>query len=134
MEHLPPAPVAQGLKWSGQTDRGKVRPHNEDSFLGHRFDAREVHHLGKTGEATIAQADFVFAVSDGDGRRAGGRVRQPDRGGEDHAAPARSYRQSAAGLEAGFADVLAELFDQIHRALTVSGRAATRRRAGCRRP
>ena len=34
----------------------------------------------------------------------------------------RSFKQSAVGLEAGFDDVLDELFDQIHRALTVSGR------------
>ncbi len=33
----------------------------------------------------------------------------------------RSFRQGAEGLEAGFADVLAELFDEIHRSLTFLG-------------
>jgi protein phosphatase len=33
----------------------------------------------------------------------------------------RSFQQSALGLEAGFSDVLAEIFDQIHRALVFVG-------------
>ena len=60
------APTAR-LRWSGLSDRGRVRPNNEDSFLGLRFDAREVHHLGKTGETSLDSADCVFAVSDGMG-------------------------------------------------------------------
>src|SRR4051812_29284565 len=55
------------IKWSGHTDRGKVRPNNEDAFLALRFDAREVHRLHKSGETSTAKTDFAFAVSDGMG-------------------------------------------------------------------
>ncbi|HAO77667.1 MAG TPA: serine/threonine-protein phosphatase, partial [Verrucomicrobia subdivision 3 bacterium] len=55
------------LQWSGCSDIGKVRKNNEDSFLGLQFDAREVHRLGKTGEASMEKMDFTFAVSDGMG-------------------------------------------------------------------
>ena len=60
--------TAQKLNWFGWTDCGKFRANNEDSFLGLQFDAREVHLLGKYGEATMTSTDFVFAVSDGMGR------------------------------------------------------------------
>ena len=56
-EHpAPEAPIkarAASLRWSGWTDIGRVRKNNEDSFLGLRFDAREVHRLGKFGEASL---------------------------------------------------------------------------------
>jgi protein phosphatase len=55
------------LKWHGLTDRGRVRPNNEDAFLGLKFDAQGVQLLGKIGEAGLADADFAFAVSDGMG-------------------------------------------------------------------
>jgi hypothetical protein len=55
------------LKWHGITDRGRVRPNNEDAFLGLKCDALTVQHLGKIGEAGTAEADFIFAVSDGMG-------------------------------------------------------------------
>src|SRR6202008_4322849 len=55
------------LKWSGCTDRGKVRPNNEDTFLALRFDAPKVQHLRKSGDASTAKTDFAFAVSDGMG-------------------------------------------------------------------
>ena len=55
------------LHWFGLTDRGKVRPNNEDSFLCLQFDALELRYLGKIGEAASDNVDFVFAVSDGMG-------------------------------------------------------------------
>ena len=58
---------AAALRWWGRTDQGKVRKNNEDAFLGVCFDAFEVHHLGKVGEAPLATQDFAFAVSDGMG-------------------------------------------------------------------
>ena len=60
-------PSPQRLRWHGRTDCGKVRLNNEDSFLGLRFDAHEVQHLGRIGEASMGKTDFVFAVSDGMG-------------------------------------------------------------------
>ena len=76
MKSRPPRPArpvrrihatAPSLKWYGWTDCGKIRPHNEDSFIGLQFNAHEVHHLGKIGEAPMAEHEFAFAVSDGMG-------------------------------------------------------------------
>lgn len=109
------------LRWSGQTDRGKIRPHNEDSFLGLQFNAQEVHHLGKIGEASTGHADFVFAVSDGMGGAKAGEFASRITVEKITRLLPRSFQQSAEGLAAGFTDILTELFDQVHRALTFVG-------------
>jgi serine/threonine protein phosphatase PrpC len=109
------------LRWSGWTDRGKVRPVNEDAFVGLRFDAREVEHLGKIGKASTANADFAFAVSDGMGGARAGEYASRIAVEKITRLLPRAFQQSAVGLEAGFADVLGELFDEIHRALTYVG-------------
>jgi protein phosphatase len=109
------------LKWSGCTDRGKVRPNNEDSFLGLRFDARDVHRLGKIGEASTGEMDFAFAVSDGMGGARAGEFASQIAVEKITALLPRAFQHSALGLQAGFSDVLAELFDQIHRALVFVG-------------
>ena len=109
------------LHWSAQTDRGRHRPNNEDSFLGVQFDAREVHHLGKIGDAPTAHADFVFAVSDGMGGAMAGEFASRIAVEKITKLLPRAYQLSAVGMEAGYADVLAELFDQIHRALNFLG-------------
>ena len=121
MDHTLGTSPAQRLQWFGQTDRGKVRANNEDAFLALQFDAREIHYLGKIGDASTAHADFVFAVSDGIGGAKSGEF--ASRLAVDKIARLlpRSYHQSALGLEAGCADVLTELFDQIHRALMFLG-------------
>jgi serine/threonine protein phosphatase PrpC len=114
--------LATTLQWFGWTDRGRVRTNNEDSFLGLRFDAREVHYLGRVGESPTGQMDFVFAVSDGMGGAMAG----------EHASRIavqtitkllpRGYRLSAEGLASGFSDVLEELFSQVHGELKHLGR------------
>ncbi len=114
-------PRARVLRWSGHTDRGKVRVNNEDSFLGHQFDAQEVHHLGKTGEAPIEPCDFVFAVSDGMGGARAGEFASRITVEKITRLLPRSYRLAAEGLQTGFEDVLGELFEQVHRALTFVG-------------
>lgn len=58
---------AAQLEWFGWTDIGRVRKNNEDAFLGLRFDAQDVHVLGKHGESSLANHDFTFAVCDGMG-------------------------------------------------------------------
>ncbi len=109
------------LQWFGWTDRGKVRPNNEDAFLGLQFDANEVHRLGKHGESSTRRADFAFAVSDGMGGARAGEFASRIAVEKITTLLPRSYKQSARGLEAGMDDVLAELFDQIHRALAYVG-------------
>ena len=113
--------AANKLKWFGCTDRGKVRPNNEDAFLGLQFDARESHHLGKLGEATMENSDFVFAVSDGMGGALAGEYASKIAVEKITKLLPRSFQQSALGLEAGRSDVLTELFGQVHRALVFLG-------------
>ncbi|MEQ1858520.1 MAG: protein phosphatase 2C domain-containing protein [Chthoniobacteraceae bacterium] len=111
----PAAP--HSLLWSGQTDRGKVRPNNEDSFLALRFDAREVQFLGKVGDASTEQHDYVFAVSDGMGGAKAGEFASRITVEKVTRLLPRSYKQSALGIGGGLEDVMAELFDQIHHQL-----------------
>ena len=120
MNPSPQSPAAR-LQWFGLTDQGRVRKNNEDAFLGLQFDAQEVRHLGKIGEASLALADCVFAVSDGmGGARAGEFASRVTVEKITRLLP-RAFKQSAQGMNAGVEDVLEELFDQIHRALLYLG-------------
>ena len=105
------------LKWFGWTDLGKVRANNEDSFLGLQFDAREVQRLGKFGEALLSNHDFAFAVCDGMGGAKAGEYASRIAVDKITTLLPRSFQQSATGLNAGFSDVLTELYTQVHRAL-----------------
>jgi len=121
MSHLPPSGYSQCLRWYGRTDRGKVRTNNEDSFLALQFDAREVHYLGKEGEATTENTDFVFAVSDGMGGAMAGEFASRITVEKITRLLPRSFKQTAMGMEAGYPEVLTELFDEIHGALAFVG-------------
>ena len=119
---MTPAPSpTRRLRWSGQTDRGKLRANNEDAFLGLQFDAEGVRHLGRIGEASMEHEDYVFAVSDGMGGAQAGEFASRIAVEKITRLLPAAYRQSAAGIEAGIDDVLAELFEQIHRALSFLG-------------
>jgi serine/threonine protein phosphatase PrpC len=124
----PPAPrpartagKAGGLRWSGWTDVGRVRKNNEDSFLGLRFDAREVHHLGKIGGAPLTQFDFTFAVCDGMGGAKAGEFASQIAVEKITTLLPRLFQRSRDGREQAFAAVLEQLFQQIHRALVYVG-------------
>jgi serine/threonine protein phosphatase PrpC len=121
MELRRQTPACKGLQWSFRTDRGKVRPNNEDAFVGLQFDALEVHHLGNPGEGATGHLDFAFAVSDGMGGAMAGEHASRIAVQKITTLLPRSYRQTAVGLEAGFADVMEELFSQIHGALAYLG-------------
>lgn len=109
------------FNWWGLSDVGKVRKNNEDSFLGLQFDAREVHRLGKYGEGTNAEYDYVFAVSDGMGGAMAGEYASRIAVDKITTLLPRSFQQSALGLSTGFGDVLTELYAQTHRALKFLG-------------
>lgn len=109
------------LQWSGRTDRGPVRPNNEDAFVGLQFDAREIHHLGSIGESSNSHLDFAFAVSDGMGGAMAGEHASRIAVQKITTLLPRSYRQAAAGLQTGFEDVLEELFAEVHESLAHLG-------------
>ncbi len=109
------------LRWHGHTDRGRVRPNNEDAFLCLQFDAQEVRYLGKIGDASSVGNDHVFAVSDGMGGASAGEFASRITVEKVMRIMPGVFKQSAVGIEAGYADVLEELFEQIHRALTFVG-------------
>lgn len=115
-------PPSLTLRWSGCTDKGRFRSNNEDSFLALTFDAREVRYLGKIGEGTLANEDYVFAVSDGMGGAKSGEFASKIATDKITKLLPKSFKHSAQGLSAGFGDVLGELFDAIHKELTAMGR------------
>src|ERR1039457_935278 len=121
MSLTPKTTPSAGLQWSGRTDRGRVRPNNEDAFLGLQFDAREVSHLGATGEGLARHLDFAFAVSDGMGGAMAGEHASRIAVEKITRLLPRSYRQSAVGLEVGFTEVLEELFAEVHDTLAYLG-------------
>jgi len=123
MKRPPPRPAKKSmtLHWSGCSDTGRVRQNNEDSFLCLQFDARETFRLGKFGGASLARNDFAFAVCDGMGGAHAGEFASKIAVDKITTLLPRAFQQSAHGLNAGFADVLAELFTQIHRALVYVG-------------
>lgn len=123
MDHPVPKNPPTGLRWFGQTHIGKVRKNNEDAFLALQFDNQEVHLLGKFGDASLGKQDFVFAVSDGMGGAMAGEFASKIAVEKITRLMPRSFKQSAMGMNAGFSDVLDELFDQIHRALIHLGRS-----------
>lgn len=96
------------------THRGKVRPNNEDSFLALAFDAREVCLLGKIGSASLAESDYVFAVSDGMGGAKSGEFASKIATEKIMRLLPRSFGLGAQGMVAGFGDILTELFVQVH--------------------
>lgn len=113
----------QTLTWSGHTNVGKVRKNNEDTFLALQFDAHEVNYLGKIGSGSNERKDFVFAVSDGMGGALAGEFASRITIDQITKLLPRSFGQSAAGLSAGFNDLLNELFVNIHAVLTQMSRS-----------
>ena len=109
-EPLPPCVV----RWSGLTDRGRVRANNEDAFLALAVDGHGVRRLGKIGETQLGAADFIFAVSDGMGGAKAGEFASRIAVDRIPRLVARSFQVSAIGLSSGFSDILSELFTNIH--------------------
>jgi serine/threonine protein phosphatase PrpC len=112
----PPRPLKStaAVCWSGLTHVGRVRPNNEDTFLALAADGHEVRYLGKTGQASLGECDFVFAVSDGMGGAKSGEFASKITVDRVTRLFPRAFRLSAAGMGVGFSDLLAELVNQIH--------------------
>ena len=111
---LPSSVPAPEVHWSGLTHVGRVRKNNEDVFLALAVDGREVRYLGKTGNASLGVADFVFAVSDGMGGAKSGEFASRIAVDRITRLFPRAFRLAAAGMGAGFTDLLTELITSIH--------------------
>jgi len=105
------------------THLGRVRANNEDTFLALTFDGHQVRYLGKHGDAPLAPADFVFAVSDGMGGARSGEFASRIAVEQITRLLPRGFRLSAGGLSSGFLDLLTEIFITIHQALLQLGRS-----------
>jgi serine/threonine protein phosphatase PrpC len=116
-----PGPPAPDLRWSGATHRGHVRPNNEDTFLALEFDGKEVRYLGKTGAASAAKADFVFAVSDGMGGANSGEFASRITIDKITGQMPKCFRTAAPGAASGYDVILHELFSSIHQDLIKLG-------------
>jgi len=109
------------LHWHGLTDAGRVRPNNEDAFLGLKFDATGVQHLGKVGEAATELADFAFAVSDGMGGALAGEYASRITVDKITTLLPHSFQRPARQTEAAAGHTLTKLFREVHRALKYLG-------------
>lgn len=110
------------VRWSGMTHVGRFRKNNEDAFLALTFDAREIRYLGKAGDSTLDEGDFVFAVSDGMGGANSGEVASKIAVEKITRLLPPAYNMAVQHLDAGFSDILRELFERIHTSICDMGR------------
>lgn len=111
------------VRWSGLTDRGRVRQNNEDAFLALAIDSHEVRYLGKIGEAPLASNDFVFAVSDGMGGAKSGEIASKLAVDRITQLFPPTLRKSRASKPEARIEVLNTLFASIHQDLTLLSRS-----------
>lgn len=109
------------LKWSGRTDCGRFRPNNEDDFLRIAFNKAEFNYLPWDGDVAVDDFDFVFAVSDGMGGERSGEFASKCALDNITRLMPRRYSLSAARSISGIRDCLEDLFEGIHRQLTLLG-------------
>lgn len=116
------ANTVSGLTWSGQTDRGKFRPNNEDAFLATLLDRRGIRYLGKTGSADFVDTNFVFAVSDGMGGERSGEFASRIALEKITLTLPKQFAMSEERFAAYSGEILLELFSRIHEAMLDLGR------------
>lgn len=78
-------------------------------------------YLGRFGEASTGDHDFIFAVSDGMGGAQAGEFASRIAVDKITRLMPKSFKQSASGIAVGFEDIFTELYVQIHKALSYLG-------------
>ncbi|SFJ10397.1 protein phosphatase 2C domain-containing protein [Planctomicrobium piriforme] len=119
-EFIVPA-VPTRMKWSGYRHAGKVRPNNEDEFLGVAFNQGEFNYLAANGQSSIDGFDYVFAVSDGMGGERSGEFASKFAIDNITRLMPQRYHLKLKHQAGGIRDCIRELFLGIHRQLTVLG-------------
>ena len=116
------SPSTHTISWSGRTDAGRFRRHNEDAFLALQLGQPQAQLLGKEGQAPHTGRDYLFAVSDGLGGGAGGEYasREAVAGTVDFFA--RGLSAALAAVAEGRVQMLNRLIDVLHQRLTYLGR------------
>ncbi len=112
-----------GVTWSAITDVGRFRKNNEDAFLALEVDAREVLRLGKLGEASLSDGDFIFAVSDGMGGRNAGEFASQIAVEKITQLLPNAFRLDVQGMKRGSPDLLEQVFYEIHEEIKRLGEA-----------
>ncbi len=122
---VPPAlrhSTAQRVSWSGTTHPGKFRPNNEDQFLAMLLDRQGIRYLGKSGEASLEQCDFIFAVSDGMGGERSGEFASRIAMEKITLQLPKQFSLGEDRFSAYSNDILGELFKSIHADMLKLGR------------
>ncbi|MCH7731341.1 MAG: protein phosphatase 2C domain-containing protein, partial [Candidatus Marinimicrobia bacterium] len=108
----------KSLVWHGLTDVSRFRKTNEDAFLALTFDEHGVQYLGKDGDASLGDGDFIFAVSDGMGGAKAGEFASKITVDKVTEMMPRCFRSASGGT-----DFLLELIPQIHNQMRMHSRS-----------
>ncbi len=106
------------LSWTGLTHPGRFRKNNEDAFLALTFNSEGLQYLGKSGSASMDRGDFLFAVSDGMGGANAGEFASRVAVQKIAELLPKTFKLAAYGMQRGFAEILTELFQRIHKEMT----------------
>jgi PPM family protein phosphatase len=119
---IDPASVPRHIQWSALTHRGRFRPNNEDAFLAMLLDKYGIRYLGKNGDASLEEADYIFAVSDGMGGERSGEFASKIAMEKITLLLPKQYGLSDERFLAYSDSIMLELFVAIHRDMTKLGR------------
>lgn len=116
-------PVSYGVSWSAVSDVGRFRSDNEDAFLALIMNPREVVRLGKYGDATFEDGEFIFAVSDGMGGHNAGEFASRIAVEKITEILPAAFRLEAQGMQRGASDLLDQVIHDIHAEIRSLGEA-----------
>lgn len=114
--------AAKLVRWSGMTDRGRFRPNNEDAFLGLKLDFHGIQYLGKSGDANLEAADYIFAVSDGMGGANSGEFASRIAVEKITLLLPKQFSLAEDRFQAYSNEIMLELFNSIHATMLQLGR------------